>query len=721
MALKSKIFLYSIFLILIIITILLIQGTFIESSDNVKYINSNGINEDIKIYRNEYGIPNIESSNLEDYYFALGYMNAKDRLLQLELQRKLAKGELSNFLNSDFVVVDKFIRDLGLEKKAIINSKNLDSNSIRFVKKYIKGINRYLSLNKNKLPYEFGVTNHYISDYQISDILLLEELYKLQKNNVIKEKLFIIMSIINIGKTKTLKLLKELNLKVKQENINLIASKEYTYGKLKYLYKIFKIIDKISLSNSSFVEPIYIINNDSTRLFSYSNISKSFLNFGDYSIQANVDSVELIAIYDVGRITPKIIRKSNNQIFCELRNDYDYYDINLFDIAEKKYLYKDYLDTNFTKFKIEIDTFSFKNKQKYIYSYSIDSLNDLICYDDDLSNFGINLKSNLIENNWINYYFNNFELDKKVEYFGDDKSFISFKNDSLFEYDLSINIEDSINIYSYKRNNIKDIKSYYPSDYISYPKNQNMIFKRLQNLLSDDHNFNLTDVKLINNDNKNILASKHLWKLIKILKKHKFNKNKKNQIEKLKNWDYLDNYNTPTSQLFEFIINNFLIEYFKINYNEQVYELLEYLPEFKLTISDRLLNKITNDLEIEKIFINSFKNNKLNLEHKSKSIPHIITYFNNKEIISLNLQNIRAGFSGIRYCYEYNNSFILNNSSLFFDINNKSNSIMMNFGSSSDLESQWNTNLFELWLTGGTIESNFDNVNKKLIIKFSND
>ena len=54
-----------------------------------------GLHARITIRRDERGIPYIEAANDEDLYFAQGYVTASDRLWQMDLQRRTARGELS--------------------------------------------------------------------------------------------------------------------------------------------------------------------------------------------------------------------------------------------------------------------------------------------------------------------------------------------------------------------------------------------------------------------------------------------------------------------------------------------------------------------------------------------------------------------------------------------------------------------------------------------------
>src|SRR5262245_558329 len=76
-----------------------------------------GLKERVTIRRDERGIPYIEAKNDEDLYFAQGYATASDRLWQMDLFRRNARGELSEVLpkvpNSPAFDQDRFHRILG--------------------------------------------------------------------------------------------------------------------------------------------------------------------------------------------------------------------------------------------------------------------------------------------------------------------------------------------------------------------------------------------------------------------------------------------------------------------------------------------------------------------------------------------------------------------------------------------------------------------------------
>ena len=59
-----------------------------------------GIKDRITIRRDERGIPYIEAQNDEDLYFGQGYATAQDRLWQMDLFRRTARGELAEVLGA---------------------------------------------------------------------------------------------------------------------------------------------------------------------------------------------------------------------------------------------------------------------------------------------------------------------------------------------------------------------------------------------------------------------------------------------------------------------------------------------------------------------------------------------------------------------------------------------------------------------------------------------
>ncbi|MBA3714732.1 MAG: penicillin acylase family protein, partial [Pyrinomonadaceae bacterium] len=54
-----------------------------------------GLRARVTVRRDERGVPHIEAANEEDLYIAQGFVMASDRLWQMDLLRRSARGELS--------------------------------------------------------------------------------------------------------------------------------------------------------------------------------------------------------------------------------------------------------------------------------------------------------------------------------------------------------------------------------------------------------------------------------------------------------------------------------------------------------------------------------------------------------------------------------------------------------------------------------------------------
>jgi penicillin amidase len=52
-------------------------------------LNIAGLQEKVRVTRNQFAVPSIQAENLEDLYFAWGYVNAQDRLFQMELTKRI--------------------------------------------------------------------------------------------------------------------------------------------------------------------------------------------------------------------------------------------------------------------------------------------------------------------------------------------------------------------------------------------------------------------------------------------------------------------------------------------------------------------------------------------------------------------------------------------------------------------------------------------------------
>lgn len=121
-----------------------------------------GLTEPVEVYFDERGVPHIFAQNDHDLYFAQGYITAKDRLFQMEMQIRAAGGTLSEWMGSRTVEYDRNQRRLGMMVGSERALEGISANSEVFeaVKAYSDGINAYIStLNYENYPLEYKILN----------------------------------------------------------------------------------------------------------------------------------------------------------------------------------------------------------------------------------------------------------------------------------------------------------------------------------------------------------------------------------------------------------------------------------------------------------------------------------------------------------------------------------------------------------------------------------
>ncbi|MGI9449733.1 MAG: penicillin acylase family protein, partial [Geminicoccaceae bacterium] len=119
-----------------------------------------GLERPVTITRDRHGIPHIEAETFEDAVFAQGFVHAQDRLWQLEFQRHVSAGRLSELVGEDGLSTDRFMRMLGLYKLAEASLEHLPADSIAWLEAYAAGVNAFLDQRTGPLPPEFLILGH---------------------------------------------------------------------------------------------------------------------------------------------------------------------------------------------------------------------------------------------------------------------------------------------------------------------------------------------------------------------------------------------------------------------------------------------------------------------------------------------------------------------------------------------------------------------------------
>jgi penicillin amidase len=125
-------------------------------------LNFSGLKGKAEVYFDERLVPHVFAENDEDLYFIQGYLHAKFRLFQMDLQTKAAAGRASEIAGPKAIEFDKRQRRLGMTFAAENAMKELekDPQSKALFSAYTDGVNAYInSLKESEIPVEYKLLN----------------------------------------------------------------------------------------------------------------------------------------------------------------------------------------------------------------------------------------------------------------------------------------------------------------------------------------------------------------------------------------------------------------------------------------------------------------------------------------------------------------------------------------------------------------------------------
>ena len=173
---------FSLLLLLTLISLLSIQlgklpplGNFVspftgfwQNAENTTQVKNEsmhipGLRAKVEIVYDEHMIPHIFAQNEHDLYLAQGYVTAKFRLWQMEIQTRSAGGRLTELVGEKALEADRYARRTGM----VYGAENLLKRMKQYpaanelLLAYASGINAYISsLNNASLPFEYKLLNY---------------------------------------------------------------------------------------------------------------------------------------------------------------------------------------------------------------------------------------------------------------------------------------------------------------------------------------------------------------------------------------------------------------------------------------------------------------------------------------------------------------------------------------------------------------------------------
>src|SRR6059058_5317154 len=130
-------------------------------------IHVTGLTDKVEVLRDSHGIPQVYADNSADLFYAQGYVQAQDRLFEMDFRRHVTAGRLSELFGKRSLETDLFIRTMGWRRVADREYDLLAPATRAYLDAYSNGVNAYLAgKSSTQLSAEYTVLGLGGLDYQ---------------------------------------------------------------------------------------------------------------------------------------------------------------------------------------------------------------------------------------------------------------------------------------------------------------------------------------------------------------------------------------------------------------------------------------------------------------------------------------------------------------------------------------------------------------------------
>ncbi|MCP5094404.1 MAG: penicillin acylase family protein [Chloroflexi bacterium] len=117
-----------------------------------------GIHAPIEILRDRWGVPHIYAQTERDLFFAQGFTHAQDRLFQMDLNRRIGAGRLSELVGPPGISTDRIARTLGWPRVIQAQLDGGDDGAYAVAEAYTAGVNAFIAQGRFPIEYKLLAT-----------------------------------------------------------------------------------------------------------------------------------------------------------------------------------------------------------------------------------------------------------------------------------------------------------------------------------------------------------------------------------------------------------------------------------------------------------------------------------------------------------------------------------------------------------------------------------
>jgi len=130
-----------------------------------------GLSAPVRVVRDRWGVPHIYARTPEDLFLAQGFVQAQDRLFQMDLWRRSAQGRLSEVLGPNFAERDAMTRRIQFAGDIASEWARYGPDARAIAAAFVRGVNAWAAVAREHPPEEFVLAGWTPEPWSADDLL----------------------------------------------------------------------------------------------------------------------------------------------------------------------------------------------------------------------------------------------------------------------------------------------------------------------------------------------------------------------------------------------------------------------------------------------------------------------------------------------------------------------------------------------------------------------
>src|SRR5882672_9947605 len=130
-----------------------------------------GLSAPVRVVRDRWGVPHLYAQTQDDLFAAQGFVQAQDRLFQMDLWRRSVQGRLSEVLGANFVERDAMTRRVQYRGDPDAEWASYGADAKTIAAAFVGGVNAWVGLARERPPDEFVLAGWKPDLWAPSDLL----------------------------------------------------------------------------------------------------------------------------------------------------------------------------------------------------------------------------------------------------------------------------------------------------------------------------------------------------------------------------------------------------------------------------------------------------------------------------------------------------------------------------------------------------------------------